>query len=157
MATFGAKPSSVKVAVGVVVPYPANQMNSFLYVFNNDEELWSLPAGGLELWENLQDTGRREALEETGCDVTITRCIGIYVFRSEHGNHVVSPHFAARYLSGELKPRDPHNREVRPLSLAEIKQYCDDGKLRSGVANVRPVEDYLAGKRIDLDRLVHLF
>ena len=41
------------------------------------EPLWTLPGGGVELDETIEDGAVREVLEETGYDVELGRILGV--------------------------------------------------------------------------------
>jgi 8-oxo-dGTP diphosphatase len=44
------------------------------------EPLWTLPGGGVELPERVEEAAVREVLEETGYDVTLGPLLGIHSF-----------------------------------------------------------------------------
>jgi ADP-ribose pyrophosphatase YjhB (NUDIX family) len=70
-----------------------------------DLEIWCLPGGHIDAGESIAETAIREAHEETGLAVELTRLVGIY---SEpkwggRGMHIVL--FAARSIGGRLQPQ----------------------------------------------------
>jgi ADP-ribose pyrophosphatase YjhB (NUDIX family) len=59
----------------------------------DDNELWSIPGGAMEVGERIADTVIREAEEETGLEVKPERVVGIY----SNPQHVVA------YADGEVR------------------------------------------------------
>jgi len=59
----------------------------------SDNHLWSLPGGAMELGESIEQTIIREVKEETGFDVQVIKCIGIYT----------DPHHVIAYSDGEVR------------------------------------------------------
>lgn len=55
-----------------------------LWVKRTDADIWNLPGGGSETGESPWDTAVRETLEETGLEVRLTACSGVYVKPVEH-------------------------------------------------------------------------
>ncbi len=88
------------------------------------EGLYRAPSGGIRPEENLEQTAKREAYEETGTEIELEKYIlKIRVSfvcdreKAEWTSHI----FTARYISGELKPIDTHEIEkVALMSLDEI-------------------------------------
>jgi ADP-ribose pyrophosphatase YjhB (NUDIX family) len=91
-----------------------------------DNELWSIPGGGMEIGERIADTVVREVKEETGLEVRPETIVGIY----SNPNHVVeysdgevrqqfSICFACRVVGGKLATSD-ESLEVDFFSPAEI-------------------------------------
>ena len=55
-----------------------NENDEILLCHRNDYDLWNLPGGGLEKNETPWDCVIREAKEETGLNVEVSRLMGIY-------------------------------------------------------------------------------
>ena len=68
-----------------------------------DFEVWCLPGGGVEEGESLAAAGIREAKEESGLDVELTRLVGVY---SRLGGGLPDVHavlYTAKPVGGELR------------------------------------------------------
>jgi len=77
-----------------------------------DFEVWCLPGGGVEEGESLAEAGIREAKEETGLVVELTRLVGVY---SRMGGGLRDMHavlYAAKPIGGELKIQQGETLEV---------------------------------------------
>jgi ADP-ribose pyrophosphatase YjhB (NUDIX family) len=77
-----------------------------------DFEVWCLPGGGMEDGETLAEGAIREAKEETGLDVQLTRLVGVY---SRLGGGMRDTHavlYAAKPIGGELKTQQNETIEV---------------------------------------------
>jgi 8-oxo-dGTP pyrophosphatase MutT (NUDIX family) len=78
-----------------------------------DNGRWCLPGGGMDPGESAEETCVREALEETGLHVAVTRLVGIYtspnlVVEYADGNvfQPVAFSFEAKIIGGELQLSD---------------------------------------------------
>lgn len=68
-----------------------------------DFEVWCLPGGHTDPGESVAETARREALEETGLEVELTRLVGLYARTGALQGHVAL--FAARVVGGTIAPQ----------------------------------------------------
>jgi ADP-ribose pyrophosphatase YjhB (NUDIX family) len=115
--------SLVPAASAVVV----DQAGRILLHRRDDNELWSIPGGAMEVGERIADTAVREVKEETGLDVQPEALVGIYT----NPRHVVeyadgevrqqfSVCFACRVVGGELTTSE-ESLEVGFFAPAEIE------------------------------------
>jgi ADP-ribose pyrophosphatase YjhB (NUDIX family) len=77
-----------------------------------DFEVWCLPGGGVENGESLAEAGIREAKEETGLDVELTRLVGVYSRMGGGMHDVHAVLYAARSIGGKLKTQPNETIEV---------------------------------------------
>ena len=93
------------------------------------EGRWCFPGGLMELGESVQDTARREVLEETGISVGRLRLIGVYsgpdhLCRAANGDewYVVNTSFLAEDWTGTPRVNDGESVRlawVRPEEMPE--------------------------------------
>jgi 8-oxo-dGTP diphosphatase len=96
------------------------------------EPLWTLPGGGVELTESVEEAAVREVREETGYDVALTRLLGVDTVvvppeartvdrdRWFRGIRVV---FAATVTGGLLRhEQDGTTDEARWIPLSEVPE-----------------------------------
>src|SRR5512134_1663060 len=77
-----------------------------------DFEVWCLPGGSVEEGESLAAAGMREAKEETGLHVKLTRLVGVY---SRLGGGLTDVHavlYTAKSIGGELQVQPGETVEV---------------------------------------------
>ena len=77
-----------------------------------DFEVWCLPGGGVEEGESLAEGAIREAKEETGLDVELTRLVGVYSRMGGGMHDVHAVLYAAKPVGGELRTQPKETIEV---------------------------------------------
>lgn len=82
---------------------------------------WSLPKGGLESGELVQDGARRETFEETGIVVELRDLAFIVEFQAQTWGHHLQFFYTGREVGGTLAPRDP-DRDVQEAKFVPIRQ-----------------------------------
>ncbi|AIZ44376.1 DNA mismatch repair protein MutT [Deinococcus radiopugnans] len=94
--------------------------------------LWHIPSGTVEDGENPQDTAVREAFEETGLRVRLTRFVGAYLGRFPDGALVLRHVWLAEPLPGQtLRPTFAEEiAEARYVGRAEFDALYAAGKIR---------------------------
>jgi 8-oxo-dGTP diphosphatase len=107
---------------------------------------WTLPGGGAELHETVQETAIREVAEETGYDVELTRLLGVdtFVVPGEQRLHPaalgralknVRVVFEGRIVGGELRHEaDGTTDEARWIPLAEVPDLSRVSLVDTGLA-----------------------
>ncbi|GHG02601.1 hypothetical protein GCM10017783_13670 [Deinococcus piscis] len=86
---------------------------------------WSLPKGGLEAGELIQDGARRETYEETGLVIELRDLAFVVEFQAESWGHHLQFFYTGREVGGELSPKDPDRdvQEARFVPIRELREY----------------------------------
>ena len=115
-----------------------------LLVKRRDNDLWTLPGGGMDLGESIVETAVREVKEDTGLDVEVTGLIGVYT----NPRHVIaytdgevrqqfSLCFSTRLIGGQLhvdsestdiawtRPQDIESLSMHPSMRLRIQHYLE--------------------------------
>jgi len=95
------------------------QNGKILLTKREDFEVWCLHGGAVDEGESIAQAAIREAREEIGLDVELTRLIGLYSQPSTPSSliwHIAS--FAARPIGGEL--------QADPSEVIEIRYFAPD-------------------------------
>lgn len=109
----------------------------FLLVKPSYQDFWTLPGGGVEPGETLEQSARREIAEEVGYQTGEFRLLGVYTNFSEHKNdHIVV------YVSRQVKALPDHQPdaeiEAARFRLGELPENTAPGARRR-------LEEFLAG------------
>lgn len=89
--------------------------------------VWDVPGGLMELGESLEDTGRREILEETGLQVKELKLFGVfsglkYFVELANGDqfYAVTTVFITKDYQGEPRPDYIEGTELRFFCLSKL-------------------------------------
>ena len=123
-----AGPETPKLMVDVVIP----SEKGVVLVRRGSEPFegqWVLPGGFVEVGETVKEAAVREAAEETGLAVEVSRLVGVYSDpdRDPRG-HNVSVAFLARVLSGQMKASSDAS-EVDALDPATVELAFDHRRI----------------------------
>jgi 8-oxo-dGTP diphosphatase len=94
--------------------------------------LWHVPAGKPEAGETYEAAAKREAYEETGLELELTRFLNAYVGRLESGEVIVRLAWLAR-PTDKRTPSPVFKDEIldcRYVSKQEFDELYDAGKVR---------------------------
>jgi ADP-ribose pyrophosphatase YjhB (NUDIX family) len=67
---------------------------------------WYVPSGFVEYGEDVEETARREILEETGLLVELVRLFGVYSYFDDPRQHGIIILYLARVIGGALQAGD---------------------------------------------------
>ena len=123
-----AGPETPKLMVDVVIP----SEEGVVLIRRGREPFrgqWALPGGFVDVGETVEVAAARDAAEETGLAVELSRLVGVYSDpeRDPRG-HNVSVAFLARVLSGELSAATDA-AEVSVLDPASVELAFDHRKI----------------------------
>lgn len=107
---------------GLAVIVAVIEDGKVLLTKREDFEVWCLPGGGVEEGESLAEGAIREAKEETGLDVELTRLVGVYsrLGGGMHDVHAVL--YAAKPVGGELSTQPHETIEVAYFPFDQLPE-----------------------------------
>jgi len=114
--------------------------------------LYNFPGGHLEPNENILEGAHREVKEETSVEINIDYLINILVTKGE--TTYINFVFHGEYLNGTPKPLEGEILECRWIDIHDLINGFDGELLNKG-KKLKVLNDYLSGKRIELDALVN--
>lgn len=114
------------------------QDGAFLLVKPSYQTFWTLPGGGVEPAETLEQTARREIREEVGAEAGHLHLLGVYTsFLENKSDHIVV------FASDQVRLDENH----RPDAEIEQHQFFSLENLPENIAPGarRRLEEYLSG------------
>ncbi|MFT5592730.1 MAG: 8-oxo-dGTP pyrophosphatase MutT (NUDIX family) [Oceanicoccus sp.] len=121
----------------------------FVAELDNANQVFNQPAGHLEANETLIDAAKREVLEETGHQCTITHYLGLYTYTAPSNGVTYHRHC----FIGESTHYDPN--AVLDDGIIGIKWLSLDELIATQSARsplvIKCAQDYLDGKRYPLN------
>ena len=124
-----------------------NDRNQILLQHRRDNGYWGYPGGSTELFEDMEDTARREVLEETGI---LCGPLEFFALKSGESRHYFYPNgdeisgveavYVCREFTGELKAQES---EVTELGFFDY----DNMPENVSPMNIDVIDEYFANKR----------
>ena len=116
-------PNSIKVAVSALI---RDDQGRILMIHRTDNDMYSIPGGGVEAGETVSEAVIREVKEETGIDVRVIDMVGVF----SNPEHVIayddgevrqefSLCFIAEPTGGELRTSS-ESKDVRWVALEQL-------------------------------------
>jgi len=88
----------------------------------NPPEGWALPGGFIDEGEQVEDAARREALEETGLEVTLTDLLGVYSDPARDPRlHTISAVYCARTQAGAVAIAGDDAADVALVPIDQLR------------------------------------
>ncbi len=106
-------------SIGIGATIAIIEEGKVLLTKREDFEVWCLPGGQVDPGESMADAAVREAREETGLEVELTRLVCLSS-RSGGGSDVHMPIFAARVAGGTLSPQVDEVIDIGYFSADEL-------------------------------------
>jgi 8-oxo-dGTP pyrophosphatase MutT (NUDIX family) len=110
---------------------------------------YNLPAGTLELGEDLLQCAVREVQEETGAMVTLESFIGLYETVIATGSNVVFAVFSGS-IPDEAVLQSEEHKVIKVLSYTAIEALDEAGQLRSPIV-LKSISNYQNGQRLPIN------
>ena len=114
----------VMCAAGVLI---INENGQVLLQQRTDNNMWGIPGGALELGELLEETAKREVLEETGLIVSNLELFGTYsgermhhIYPNGDEVYIVSSVYITRDYKGKLKLDKDESKDLRFFNIDHI-------------------------------------
>lgn len=108
-----------------------------------DNGKWALHAGGIEVGEELEETARRELLEETGLKAGNLELLGIYsgqdrfiTYPNEDQVYMPGVYYICRDFVGDLRPQNEEVKQLKWFDITEIPKNIHE-------PNRRVIEDFI--------------
>ncbi|MFF5206744.1 NUDIX hydrolase [Streptosporangium sp. NPDC000396] len=114
---------------------------ALLLLRRTDNDLWTIPTGGIKTGETVAECGVRECREETGLEIEITGLVGIFsdpghVIAYMHGDKIdevrqpINVCLRGHVTGGKIQPNPRESREVRWVDAGQLDDYAIHPALR---------------------------
>ena len=101
---------------------------------NNEAGKWDFPGGTVEFGETIEDTLKRELIEELGIEIEIMELLDVVNhILPEIGQHWISPAYIAVHKSGEASIREPE--KCTAFNWFFIKEIDPEQLTKSSLSN----------------------
>lgn len=104
-----------------------NKENCLLMQHRTDNQQWGLIGGSMEVGESLEETARREVLEETGLELSELNWFDLFsgqevIYELPHGDIVVNVTavYTSHKFRGQLQLSENEGLELRFFKLNEL-------------------------------------
>ncbi len=147
------EPTTRKPSASVAVRDEAGRL---LMLRRADNELWTIPTGGLKMGETIVQCAVRECREETGIEIEVTGLVGVFsdpghVIVYRRGEKIrevrqpVNVCLRARPVRGHLASASAEAAEVRWIRLAEVGDLAVHPAIRKRITHAldETAEPYL--------------
>jgi len=121
--------SKERVLPPIVASVAIIKENHVLLTKRDDFHVWCLPSGGVDSGESVAEAALREAYEETGLKIELTRVVGIYS-RIGAIPDIHAVHFSAIPIAGQLRTQEGETIEVRYFPIDELPSQIIPGHKR---------------------------
>ena len=106
-------------SIGIGATIAIIEDGKVLLTKREDFEVWCLPGGQVDPGESMADAAVREAREETGLDVELTRLVCLNS-RTGGGFNIHMPTFAASVVHGTISPQVDEVIDIGYFSADEL-------------------------------------
>ena len=147
--------SKIRVACATII----SKDDKILLVRESKEiakDKFCLPCGKLEFDEEITKCAIRETKEETGLDVDLIKCVGVYQRpASTEDTNTVFFVFEAKPINGKLTTCKDHP-EVGYFSIQEIEKIKNEGNLRIKMT-LHAIKDFINNQEINLSKIKSIY
>jgi ADP-ribose pyrophosphatase YjhB (NUDIX family) len=115
-----------------------DEHNRVLLIQREDFEVWCTPGGLIEKGETPATAGIREAKEETGLDVRLTRFVGVYSRDNWRGDDYHIFVFAGEVIGGTLTPQEGEALQAGFFALDQLPELLvgQDHRIKAAAAGI---------------------
>lgn len=106
--------------------------------------VYNQPAGHIEQGESITQAALRETLEETGWHISLSGCLGVYVYHAPNGITYIRTTLYGNAL--QHNPARPLDEGIEAAEWFTYEEICNLGEQLRSPLVLRVIEDFLSGK-----------